>query len=820
MDGCRRIRSTAVIGALAACLATAAFTGPPLAAVSQGTTAPTHAVSQGTTAPIDAAAQGTTASTDAEAPAAVATESGHHSAGSSYTNFVTRGYSIDFPDPAVMRGKDGRWYAYSTGGPYDEANERGSAYKIASSADLVHWEDEGSVFDATHRPSWAAPTTGFWAPDIRYLNGQYLLYFTVPDTTTTTQGFDPAIGVATADTPAGPWTPSDKPLIPAEPRGNGFDTVIDPAMFTDTDGTHYLYWGGYGTGIWMVELSPDGLRAVSEPKHIAASRYEGPNVVKHGDHYYLFASSANCCAGPTTGYTVFVGRSTSPAGPFVDKLGKPLLASRAGGTPVIAPNGNTWIGTGHHSAALDVSGEMYMAYHAIDRNDPWLDVSPGFTMRPMNIDRLDWIDGWPIVRAGRGGSDTPQPAPVVRGEVDDRFEDPDATADHFRTLHGSLTVAGPDDRSDSGRFAQLAGDAALAVTKPLARTDVRIEADVRTAESGIGSAGVLARADGDGIGVRAILDAGANELRLEAGQGPDARTKAVPLPAGFDATAWHVLALEARGTRVTADITDARLGDPWAKVSLDVPRGLDRSGRAGLVGANGGEADNFSATGLFTPVTKAVPDPEPGKVAAAYSDDFADGLGTGWSWLREDPEAAVSDGALVWPTQTADLVGGGTPGLLLRESMPDGDYMVETKLDLDLGEDTVRNFQQAGLIAYVGDDDFLRFDVVAVGPTRIAEFGKETVFQGRRSWGGGLAGAPGETTWLRLLHTLDPDTREHRFRAGSSTDGVHWTWGLTWTLPADSTPKVGLVSQGSQPATTEEFGPATAVFDYFRVSRP
>jgi arabinan endo-1,5-alpha-L-arabinosidase len=460
-----------------------------------------------------------------------------------------------------------------------------------------------------------------------------------------------------------------------------------------------------------------------------------------------------------------------------------------------------------------------MAYHAIDRNDPWLDVSPGFTMRPTNIDRLDWIDGWPIVRAGRGASDTAQPAPVVRGEVDDRFEDPDATADHFRTLHGSLTVAGPDDRSDAGRFARLAGGSALAVTRPLERADVRIEADVRIS-SEVGRAGVLARGDGSGSGISAVLDADAGELRIEAGNGSDVRTKAVPLPDGFDPTAWHVLALEARGTRITADVTDARLGDPWATVALDVPRDLDRPGRAGVVGSAGGEVDNFSASRLFVPVTKAVPDPKPGKVAQAYSDDFGSGLGAGWSWLREDPEATVSDGALVWPTQTADLVGDGTPGLLLRESMPEGTYLVETKLDLDVGEDTVRNFQQAGLIAYVGDDDFLRFDVAAVGPTRIAEFGKETVFQGRRSWGGGLAGAPGETTWLRLAHTLDPDTGEHRFRAGSSTDGVQWTWGLTWTLPADATPKVGLVSQGSQAATTEEFGPATAVFDYFRVTRP
>ncbi|GAA2757575.1 family 43 glycosylhydrolase [Actinopolymorpha rutila] len=734
-----------------------------------------------------------------------------------YTNYVTRGYSIDFPDPAVMRGKDGQWYAYATGGPYDETGKTGSSYKIATSPDLVHWRKVGDVFPEGRRPTWATATTGFWAPDIRYLNGKYLLYFTVPDTTTSTQGFDPAIGVATAPTPAGPWTPSDQPLIPAKPVGGGYDTVIDPAMFTDSTGTHYLYYGGFGTGIWVVKLSADGKRAVSEPVHVAASRYEGPNVMERDGWYYLFGSSANCCAGPTTGYSVFAGRSRSPMGPFVDKLGKPLLASRAGGTPVIAPNGNKWIGTGHHSAALDVSGQTYMAYHAIDRNDPWLDVSPGFTMRPMNLDRMDWIDGWPIVRAGLGASEDPQPAPVVRGAVDDRFEDPAATGSAFTVVDGAMNVTGPDQTSDSGRFARLAGTTTALTRRTISQSDVRVEADVRA--PGDGTVGVLGRAAPDGSGVRAVLDAGARQVRIEARLGGQVRRTAVSLPAGFDTSAWHVLALEVRGTTATADITDARLGDPWATARLDLPAGLDRPGRAGLVSDGTGEADNFAAGRLYTPVTRTVPTPEPGAVDPAYSDEFDGALGDSWTWVRPDPKAQVSDGALRWPTQTGDLVGDGKPGLLLR-SMPDGDYTVQTKLNIDLGEDVERNFQQAGLIVYAGDDEFLRLDVVAVGPTRIVEFGKETVFQGRRSWGGGLIGAPADTTWLRLAHTLDPRTGEHHYRAASSTDGTHWTWGLTWTLPADANPRVGLVSQASTPATTQKYGPATSVFDYFRVSRP
>src|SRR3712207_8752326 len=48
-----------------------------------------------------------------------------------------------------------------------------------------------------------------------------------------------------------------------------------------------------------------------------------------------------------------------------------------------------------------------------------------------------------------------------------------------------------------------------------------------------------------------------------------------------------------------------------------------------------------------------------------------------------------------------------------------------TKLAIDLGTDTVRNYQQAGLIAYAGDDLYAKLVHVAIWNTRQTEFGKE-----------------------------------------------------------------------------------------------
>jgi len=164
-----------------------------------------------------------------------------------------------------------------------------------------------------------------------------------------------------------------------------------------------------------VTLTDDDLETTSPAKMVTiGNRYEGANVVKRGGWYYLFGSASNCCNGPLTGYSVFSGRSRDPLGPFVDREGVSLLAGRVGGTPVISMNGNRWVGTGHNSVFRDFDGQWWTIYHAADRTDPYFADEPGFTKRPALLDPLDWIDGWPTVRAGRWASDRPVPVPAAQ----------------------------------------------------------------------------------------------------------------------------------------------------------------------------------------------------------------------------------------------------------------------------------------------------------------------------------------------------------------------------------------------------------------------
>lgn len=737
------------------------------------------------------------------------------------TNPVTREIADTWADPAVIRGKDGWWYAYATSDPLREGDTEIEPMHVARSQDLLDWEYVGNVFDGTNEPDWADDDSFFWAPDVRYVDGRYVLYYTATNTLVSDQDFDVATGVATAPTPAGPWTDSGAPVIEPVPSGNGdYVGTIDPTGFTGRDGTRYLYYGGYYGGIFVTELSDDGLRRVGEPTRVTIdNRYEGSYVVERDGWYYLMASSANCCAGPATGYSVFAGRSQSPRGPFVDRDGISLLDSRVGGTTVLSPNGNTWIGTGHHSVLTDASGQTWMAYHALDRRDPYLNGTDGINERPMLLDRLDWVDGWPTVRAGAWASEGPVEAPVAAGPVDAGFDDGLPARDWRRVGGGWGTRTDPDAGTYVHR-AVAGSSPGLLLARERVPGDRRLQADVRSPGDLIGpggadgTAGLVVRYTGPRDHVVAAVDAASHRLVVETTTRGRTEVVGEPLPASFDPSRWHTLSAQLRGDHLVVDVTDAGMSDPYAVIEADLaPQPRDR-GEVGVLAHRGPvDVDNVSAATLFTPVTQTVPTPQVGDLDPAFSDEFEGGLDAGTTWVREDPDAQVVDGELVWPTQAADLVGGANDAAVLLRDAPQGDYVVETRLTIDLGTDSVRNFQQGGLVAYVDDDEFLRLSHAAIWNTRQTEFAKEMRYEGGTRFGGMLVGTPAETTWLRLAHTVDPENGEHELRAATSRDGGTWTWGGTWTLPAGTEPRIGLVAQGGDSPQ------ATARFDYLRVYR-
>jgi arabinan endo-1,5-alpha-L-arabinosidase len=226
-----------------------------------------------------------------------------------------------------------------------------------------------------------------------------------------TGGEPPGIGIATADSPEGPFEDHGK-LFDSEEIG--VPNSIDPQLFID-DGTPYLFWGSF-EGIYGIELTEDGFDTVGEKFRVAGDLFEGVYMVKRNDRYYMFVSSGSCCKGNHSTYQVEVGRSDSLRGPYLNEYGRDLLYSH--GRLVVDSDG-TWAGPGHNALLTDDDGTDWLIYHAYDRDEPWIgepeddfgggDATP---RRPLVIDPLDWREGWPAVD-GLAPS-TEQQAPVVR----------------------------------------------------------------------------------------------------------------------------------------------------------------------------------------------------------------------------------------------------------------------------------------------------------------------------------------------------------------------------------------------------------------------
>ncbi|GGM19529.1 hypothetical protein GCM10010129_74800 [Streptomyces fumigatiscleroticus] len=748
-------------------------------------------------------------------PASANATAAHRQAAATYQNPVTSGVVDTFPDPTMIRGKDGHWYAYGTQNPvFQTKGETGErVLPILRSADMTHWEYAGQVFTPDTQPAWHDGSR-LWAPDIRYTDGHYSLYYSVPDKDT--------VGVATAPTPTGPWTDRGAVL----PDDSGCATGdIDQAQFTDVGGQPYLYWGSYDT-ICVAKLNGDRTRIEGTVTEVAQGRrMEGGFVVRRDGHYYLFHSDAGCCDGAYSGYQVKVGRATSPTGPFVDDRGVDLMAATSKGGVVVGAAGDRWIGPGHNALQTDLSGQDWLVYHAIPADDPDLDLVPGIgrtlSRRPMLIDRLDWIDGWPVVRAGAGPSTGVQPAPVTTWTAGSAFDDGSLSGWRAQGF-GTGGWATATDRDSGGYVTHSgAGDPAFLVSAATAPARVRAEADLRVT-SASGGAGLLLAYTGPGDYTVARLDRDRGALVTDVRvNGAGAGERVTALPPGFRWDTWHNVTAELRGRQLTVEVGADRLHDAVAVQRRTLPAAAARAGRVGVAArGTGAAADNVGAARLYTPVTRRAADPEPGRPLPAYSDEF-DGaaLSSGWSWVRGPAAGATTgDGALSWPTQNAELNLGTNTASVLTRAAPPGDFTVETRLHLASGPGN----QQAGLVLYGNDDRYFKL-VHAVLPvshtgkvTHVTEFAKEgarptttppTAVAYGPMWGGPAAG----TLWMRLAYHDDESGDEHEVRAATSTDGVHWTWTGVWTLPREQALRIGLVSMNT--------AGASARFDYVRTYR-
>lgn len=287
-----------------------------------------------------------------------------------YNNPVVA-YSL--PDPTVIKAADGKFYLYAT---EDIRNT-----PIHRSTDLVKWEFLGTAFTDQTRPSFV-PNGGIWAPDINFINGQYVLYYSM-----SVWGGEWTCGIGTAisNLPEGPFTDRGKLFLSNE---IDVQNSIDP-FFIEDNGKKYLFWGSFH-GIYVHELSDDGLalKSGSVKTRVAGTAYEGTCIFNKGGYYYLFASIGTCCEGVKSTYTTVVGRSKYFTGPYLNKYGQSMSDNRH---EILIHGNERFAGTGHNAEIItDKLGKTWILYHAVDRTNP--------NGRVLMLDEVQWKNGWPFVK--------------------------------------------------------------------------------------------------------------------------------------------------------------------------------------------------------------------------------------------------------------------------------------------------------------------------------------------------------------------------------------------------------------------------------------
>lgn len=280
-------------------------------------------------------------------------------------------YSL--PDPTIIKANDGYFYLYAT---EDIRNT-----PIHKSKNLIDWELVGNAFTNETRPTFE-PRGGLWAPDINYINGKYVLYYSM---SVWGGEWTCGIGVATADKPEGPFTDHGKLF-----RSNeiGVQNSIDQ-FYIEENGRKYLFWGSF-RGIYAIELSDDGLslKTGAEKKQIAGTAYEGVYIHKRNEYYYMFASIGTCCEGLNSTYTTVVGRSDNLFGPYLDKQGRFMMDNKH---EILIQKNSKFVGTGHNSEIVsDKKGQDWIFYHGVSVDNP--------KGRVLLLDKVTWENNWPVVK--------------------------------------------------------------------------------------------------------------------------------------------------------------------------------------------------------------------------------------------------------------------------------------------------------------------------------------------------------------------------------------------------------------------------------------
>lgn len=254
---------------------------------------------------------------------------------------------------------------------------------ILHSRDLVNWKVIGYALKNIPYERYETPQhgCGVWAPAIRYHEGEFIIFFPMPD--------EGIFVVKTKD----PWGEWSQPHAIFEGKG-----WIDPCPFWDEDGRAYMVSGvarsriGYKSVLHVTEMTPDCDHLLEKEHRVfdgsacGQETIEGPKLYKRNGYYYIFAPAGGVKQGWQT-----VLRSKNIYGPYEFRK--------------VCEQKDTMVNGPHQGAYVDTpEGEDWFLH--------FQDVYAAG--RIVHLQRLRWVDDWPVIGEAGEGESCGKPMMVCR----------------------------------------------------------------------------------------------------------------------------------------------------------------------------------------------------------------------------------------------------------------------------------------------------------------------------------------------------------------------------------------------------------------------
>ncbi|MBQ7019896.1 MAG: family 43 glycosylhydrolase [Bacteroidales bacterium] len=268
-------------------------------------------------------------------------------------------------DPSTIMECDGKYYTFGTGG-----------------GGLIS-EDGWNWYGGAVRPGGGA------APDAMKIGDRYLIAYSA------TGG---GLGGGHAGRVLTMWNKTLDPNSPdfayteaIEVAASEIDEdcdAIDAGLFMDPQtGRLWCTYGTYFGFIRIVELDPKtGARVEGNEAVNVAIDCEATTVIYRNGWYYLLGTHGTCCDGVNSTYNIVVGRSRSVTGPYLDNMGRDMVA---GGGKMVIDGDDRQFGAGHFGRYIEDEGVEKMSFHweaDLDRS-----ARSVLAIRP-----IVWVNDWPV----------------------------------------------------------------------------------------------------------------------------------------------------------------------------------------------------------------------------------------------------------------------------------------------------------------------------------------------------------------------------------------------------------------------------------------